>query len=421
MRSPFKRGQRGGHPNGPARGVGGHRGIELGVRGEPPRSVDDHPHGQPDLAGQDGGLQLTIAQLHDFGGDAVDPHVGVAGAGADSRRQGGVSKLVARQREEVGIDGAVRCHALHRSGIAVDGPGWPLMSRVRVSGVKLRRAALGYTLLAPSLFGVVVFLLLPMLVVAWLSLQHWDLLAPIDYVGLSNWRAVLTDPSFGTSLVVTVLFIAMVVPVQTVLGLFAAAMLARGLPGTGAFRTLYVLPWICSPLAIAVLWRWILAPTDGAVGTVLGQRIEWLTDPDLALPVVSAVTVWTNVGYVTLFFLAGILAIPKDVQNAARTDGATSWQRFRHITVPMLRPTLFFVLVTGIVSAAQVFDTVYALTGGGPQGRTDLVAHRIYAEAFGAAAVGRAAVMAVVLFVLLVGVTIAQHLYFRRRISYDLV
>jgi multiple sugar transport system permease protein len=286
---------------------------------------------------------------------------------------------------------------------------------------RIRQAALGYALLAPSLFGVVVFLLLPMLVVGWLSLQHWDLLAPIQYVGLSNWRSVLTDSSFGTSLVVTVLFIAMVVPVQTVLGLFAAAMLARGLPGTGAFRTLYVLPWICSPLAIAVLWRWILAPTDGAVGTVLGQRIEWLTDPDLALPVVSAVTVWTNVGYVTLFFLAGILAIPTDVQNAARTDGATAWQRFRHITLPMLRPTLFFVLVTGIVSAAQVFDTVYALTGGGPQGRTDLVAHRIYAEAFGAAAVGRAAVMAVVLFVLLVGVTIAQHLYFRRRINYDFV
>ncbi|MDT5196519.1 MAG: multiple sugar transport system permease protein [Mycobacterium sp.] len=287
-------------------------------------------------------------------------------------------------------------------------------------GARARQAALGYALLAPSLFGVVAFLLLPMLVVAWLSLQRWDLLAPIEYVGLANWRSVLTDSSFGTSLVVTVLFIGLVVPVQTVLGLFAAAMLARGVPGTGAFRALYVLPWICSPLAIAVLWRWILAPTDGAVGTVLGQRIEWLTDPDLALPVVSAVTVWTNVGYVTLFFLAGILAIPVDVQNAARTDGATAWQRFRHITLPMLRPTLFFVLVTGIVSAAQVFDTVYALTGGGPQGRTDLVAHRIYAEAFGAAAVGRAAVMAVVLFVLLVGVTIAQHLYFRRRISYDL-
>jgi multiple sugar transport system permease protein len=289
-----------------------------------------------------------------------------------------------------------------------------------VRGQRTRRAALGYALVAPSLFGVVVFLLLPMLVVAWLSLQRWDLLGPIEYVGLSNWRSVLTDPSFGTSLIVTLLFIAMVVPLQTVLGLAAGAMLARGLPGTGALRTLYVVPWICSPLAIGVLWRWILAPTDGAVSTVLGQRIEWLTDPDLALPVVSAVTVWTNVGYVTLFFLAGILAIPAEVQNAARTDGANAWQRFRHITLPMLRPTLFFVLVTGIVSAAQVFDTVYALTGGGPQGRTDLVAHRIYAEAFGAAAVGRAAVMAIVLFVLLVGVTLVQHGYFRRRISYDL-
>jgi multiple sugar transport system permease protein len=279
----------------------------------------------------------------------------------------------------------------------------------------------GYALLAPSLFGVVTFLLLPMLVVGWLSVHRWDLLGPVQYVGLDNWRSVLTDPSFATSLVVTALFIVIVVPTQSLLGLAAAAMLARSLPGSGFFRTLYVLPWICSPLAIAVLWRWILAPTDGAVSTLLGERIEWLTDPDLALPVVSAVTIWTNVGYVTLFFLAGILAIPTDIQDAARTDGANAWQRFRRITLPMLRPTLFFVLVTGVISAAQVFDTVYALTAGGPQGRTDLIAHRIYAEAFGAAAVGRAAVRAAVLFVLLVGVTIAQHSYFRRRITYDVV
>lgn len=281
--------------------------------------------------------------------------------------------------------------------------------------------ATGYALLAPSLFGVVAFMLLPMFVVVWLSLHRWDLLSPMQYVGLRNWQSVLTDPTFGTSLVVTLVFIALVVPAQTLLGLAAAALLARGLPGSGFFRTLYVLPWICAPLAIAVLWRWILAPTDGAVSAMLGHQIGWLTDPTLALPVVSAVIVWTNVGYVTLFFLAGILNIPEDVHNAARTDGATAWQRFRYITLPMLRPTLFFVLVTGIISAAQVFDTVYALTGGGPQNRTDLVAHRIYAEAFGAAAVGRAAVMAVVLFVLLVGVTVVQHLYFRRRISYDLI
>jgi multiple sugar transport system permease protein len=186
------------------------------------------------------------------------------------------------------------------------------------------------------------------------------------------------------------------------------------------FRTAYVLPWICAPIAIAVLWRWLLAPTDGAISTLLGAHVEWLTDSGLALPVVSAVTVWTNVGYVTLFFLAGILAIPAEIHNAARLDGASTWQRFWRITLPLLRPTLFFVLVTGIISAAQVFDTVYALTGGGPQNRTDLVAHRIYEEAFGSAAVGRAGVMALVLFAILVAATVAQHIYFRRRISYDL-
>jgi len=285
---------------------------------------------------------------------------------------------------------------------------------------RARSALLGYGLVAPSLFGVVCFLLLPMLVVVWLSMHRWDLLGPIGYVGLDNWKSVLGDPDFANSLLVTLAFIALVVPTQILLGLAAAVLLARGLPGTAMFRALYVIPWICSPLAVAVLWRWILAPTDGAVSTVLGRRIEWLTDPGLALPVVSAVTVWTNVGYVALFFLAGILAIPPQLHAAARTDGATAPQRFWRITLPLLRPTFFFVSVTGIVSAAQVFDTVYALTGGGPAGRTDLVAHRIYAEAFGAAAIGRAAVMALILFAILVGVTVVQHLYFRRRISYEI-
>jgi multiple sugar transport system permease protein len=290
-----------------------------------------------------------------------------------------------------------------------------------MASARVRTSVLAYALVAPSLFGVAVFLLLPMFVVGWLSLYRWDLLGPIRYVGLDNWRSVLTDGTFGNSLVVTLLFVVLVVPAQSALGLAAASMLARRLPGSGFFRTLYVLPWICAPIAIAVLWRWLLAPTDGAINTLLGHRVEWLTDPDLALPVVSAVTVWTNVGYVTLFFLAGILAIPDGIHDAARLDGATAWQRFCKITLPLLRPTLFFVVVTGIISAAQVFDTVYALTAGGPQNRTDLVAHRIYAEAFSAAAVGRAAVMAIVLFVILVVATVAQHLYFRRRISYDIV
>ena len=378
--------------------------------GKSPRPGHDHPHRQADLSADHRGLQLTVTQLDDLGADAVNPQVGITGPGRPGRRQRGICQLVARHVQEVRIDPPVRCHG---STVTTG-------FNTFMSATPRRSTALAYTLLAPSLFGVVAFLLLPILVVVWLSLYRWDLLGPLHYVGLANWRSVLHDHDFADSLVVTAIFVAIVVPAQTVLGLLAAMMLARRLPGTGLFRTLYVLPWICAPLAIAVLWRWILAPTDGAVSTLLGHRIEWLSDPDLALPMVSAVVVWTNVGYVSLSFLAGLLAIPADIHTAARTDGANAWQRFWRITLPMLRPTMFFVLVTGIVSTAQVFDTVYALTDGGPEGSTDLVAHRIYAEAFGAAAIGRASVMAVVLFVILVGVTVVQHLYFRRRISYDL-
>src|ERR1700740_1403054 len=165
-----------------------------------------------------------------------------------------------------------------------------------VPGKGPRSPALGYTLLAPSLFGVLAFLLLPILVVIWLSLYRWDLLGPLRYVGLANWRSVLADSAFANSLLVTAVFVAIVVPAQTILGLLAASMLARKLPGTGLFRTLYVLPWICAPLAIAVLWRWILAPTDGAVSTVLGHRVEWLSGLSRALACASAVVGWASGG-----------------------------------------------------------------------------------------------------------------------------
>ena len=278
-----------------------------------------------------------------------------------------------------------------------------------------------YLLLGPSLFGITAFLLLPVLVVAWLALQRWDLISPRTFAGLDNIVAVARDGRFARSLVVTAVFVAIVIPAQTVLGLGAALLIHRGLRGSAAFQVLYALPWICAPLVLGVVWRWILAPTDGALNALLGRRIEWLADPALALPSVAAVTVWTQVGYVALFFVAGLRAIPDTVMEAAVLDGAGSWQRFWRITLPLLRPTLFFVLVTGVIATFQVFDSVYALTpNGGPQGVTDVVAGRIYYEAFEQRAVGQAAVMAVVLFVLLVAITLVQQRWFARRTTYDL-
>lgn len=287
---------------------------------------------------------------------------------------------------------------------------------------RVRHGWLGSLLLAPSLFGLTAFLLFPILVVLWLSLNQWDLLAPIRFVGLDNWTEVLGDPTFGNSMFRTLIFVALVIPLQTALGLFLAVLLTRGLPGSGLFRVIYVIPWVCAPLALGVVWKWILAPFDGALNNLLGLNVEWLSNPALAMPAVAGVTIWSQVGYTTLFFVAGLAAIPDTVLEAAQLDGANGWQIFWQVKLPLLGPTMFFVLVTGVISAFQAFDQIYALTPrGGPEGTTDVIASRIYLEAFqGGFNLGRASVMALVLFAILVVVTVVQQRWFADRITYDL-
>lgn len=264
------------------------------------------------------------------------------------------------------------------------------------------------------------FLVVPVFVVLGLSLHEWDLISPPRWAGLDNFQAVFTSPEVGNSFLVTALFVAIVIPAQTGLGLLMALLLNRRLPGSTVLRVVYVIPWISAPLALGVVWKWIFDPSDGALNALLGHRVEWLSDPRLALPAVAVVTVWSQIGYVSLFYLAGLHAIPPQLYETARIDGAGGWQVFRRVTLPLLRPTTYFVLVTGVIATFQVFDTVYAMTRGGPGGRTDVVASRIYHEAFEALRLGRAAAIALVLFALLIAITLAQHLYFRRRTTYDL-
>lgn len=278
---------------------------------------------------------------------------------------------------------------------------------------------MGYALLLPSLIGVGCFLLVPIAVVLWLSAHSWNLLGPIEFTGASNWRSVLEDRQFGHSLLVTLALTALVVPVQTALGFAVAAVLARRGRGGTVLRVVYALPWMCAPVAVGVVWQWIFAPTGGALNALLGRRVEWLSSPTLALPAVAAVIVWMNVGYVALFFVAGIRAIPGEILDAGALDGATGRRRIRWLILPLLRPTMFFVLVTGVLSVFQTFDAVYALTRGGPDHHTDVVAMRMYSEAFEAAHPGRAAVMAVVVFAVMFVITVVQHRYFRDRTSHE--
>ncbi|WP_114854170.1 carbohydrate ABC transporter permease [Brachybacterium sp. YJGR34] len=283
-----------------------------------------------------------------------------------------------------------------------------------------RRPLLGWLLVAPSLIGVAAFLVLPVLLAAVVSLFRWDLLGTRSFVGLGNYTSLLADGALANSLVVTAMFTLISVPLSLALGLVLATQLVRALAGSAIVRVIVVIPWVCAPLALGVVWKWILQPSVGALNQILGVRIEWLTDPALALPAVAFVAIWQNVGYISLFFQAGLSRIPASIYEAARIDGASPWQSMRFMTIPLLRPTTFFLAVTQVVASFQVFDMVFALTGGGPQHRTEVVASLIYHEAFEASRLGRASAVAVILFLLLVVITLIQQRWFSRRITYDL-
>lgn len=286
---------------------------------------------------------------------------------------------------------------------------------------RLRDTLTGYALLAPSLLGVIAFMAVPILVVVWLSVHKWDLIGEPSYVGAPQIASVLSDPGFLSSLGITALLVVLVVPAQIVLGLLLANLLTKGVKGTTVFRALVVIPWIAPPLALGVVWSWIFAPTGGLLSAIAGQRLEILVSPTWALPAAAFVVIWGNVGYTALFFIAGLLSIPKELVEAATVDGASSSQIFWRIKMPLLRPTFFFVSVTSVISVFNLFDQIYALTKGGPDGATEVLAYKIYQEAFETGNLGRAAVMAVVMMLILMAITLAQNLYFRSRTTYEFV
>lgn len=286
-----------------------------------------------------------------------------------------------------------------------------------------RRTLAAYGLLAPSIVGVIGFLVIPVLLVGAISLTKWDLISDPVFVGLDNYRALVASSTFWNSVGVTAKFALLAIPAQLILGLLIAMGLNRRLPSSSLLRVLYVLPWVSAPLALGVVWRWLLDPSTGAVAEILGQRVEFLSTPALALPTIAFVHVWAKIGYVSLFFLAGLLAIPTSVYEAARLDGAGALRTAWSITLPLLRPTTFFVMVTSIIESFQVFDLVYGLTGnaaGYPAGTTDVIAARIYQEAFVSLNLGTSSAMALILFAVLALVTLIQQRYFASRITYDM-
>ena len=293
-------------------------------------------------------------------------------------------------------------------------PGRPGLSAARV-----REALTGYALVAPGLIGVLLFVIAPAGALVWLSARKWGLLSDPEFVGPSQAGRVLADPEFLGSLRVTLLLALLVVPAQIALGLLLAVLLAKGVRGTGLLRALVIIPWAASPLALGVVWSWMLAPAHGSPAGPPGASTGVLASPTWALPAVALVVIWTGAGHTALLLAAGLASIPHELVEAARLDGATARQIFWSIKAPLLRPTLLLVSTAALISVLNTFDQVYALTRGGPSRATGVLAYTIYERAFVNWNMGEAAVMALAMTAMLLLVIGAQSLCLRGMSAHD--
>ncbi|WP_439599709.1 carbohydrate ABC transporter permease [Devosia sp.] len=269
-------------------------------------------------------------------------------------------------------------------------------------------------LLLPSLAGMVVFLMAPVLSSLVLSFSQWDLIGEIHWVGIDNYLTALADPAVLGALRNTLTFILGYLPSVVIIALGLALLLNRRIRGRVVFRAIYFVPVVTSWVAVSLIWKWLLNPQYGLINFALGaigiKGPGWLFDPAWAMTGVILTSVWKDIGFVTVIYLAGLQDIPEPLYEAAALDGARPWQRFWAITFPMLAPTTFFVTTISLISSFQVFDQVWIMTQGGPAGATSVMVELIYKNAFSYYKMGYASAISWVLFALIFAVTIAQNL-----------
>lgn len=278
------------------------------------------------------------------------------------------------------------------------------------SGVK--KALTVSAFLGPSLLALLAFSIGPMLGTVWVSLQDWNLIRDADFVGLDNYRELWGDDAFHRALKNTLYYLVGYLPLVLVGGLGLALLVNSKLKGVAIFRAIYFLPVVTSWVVVALLWKWLLNPSDGLVNWGLGlvgiDGPGWWTSRTWAMPSVILASAWKDLGFVMIILLAGLQSIDESLYEAAKIDGAGAWQRLRNITIPMLTPSLFFVIVISLINGFQVFDQVWVMTEGGPAGSSTVVVEQIVKNTFSYGRAGYASAMSVVLFVIILAVTAVQ-------------
>ena len=270
----------------------------------------------------------------------------------------------------------------------------------------------GSIFLLPNILGFLLFIFGPVVASFILSFTRWDLLTPMEWIGVANYSDLFSDQTFWKVFWNTIYYTAITVPVGISLSLLLAIALNQKIKGIRAFRALYFLPVISSTVAVAVVWQWLYNPEFGLINYLLhlvGIRgPTWLTSITWAMPAVMITSIWKNLGFNMLLFLAGLQGIPDVYYEAAKIDGASRWQQFRCVTLPLLSPTTLFVVVMSIINSFQVFDQVYIMTAGGPARSTSVLVHYLYQNAFEYFKMGRASAIAYVLFFMVLIITLLQ-------------
>ncbi len=296
-----------------------------------------------------------------------------------------------------------------------------------------RQQSEAYLFLLPSLIGFILFVVLPALGSLGLSFTEWRLTNDPTFVGLDNYIDLLTnDPIFPLVLGNTVFYVIAIVPLQLVIGLLMAVALNTGLRGLGIYRVIYFMPVVANVVAAATVFQWLFNQDSGLISSWIWQIAEatgwdiqppnWLADPFWSKPTVAVLTVWKNVGFTMVIYLAGLQAIPKTMYEAAEVDGANRWHRFRYITVPLVSPTTFFLLVIQMIGAFQLFAEPFVMTrlgGGDPLQSTLSIVYYIYQNAFSYQKMGTAAAISWVLFAIILMITIVQLQMQRRWVHYE--
>jgi len=296
------------------------------------------------------------------------------------------------------------------------------MKRLRLSKVNRNRLiALGF--LTPNLLGFLVFTMIPIGVGIGMGFFKWDGANPAVFIGLRNFARMAMDEKFLNALRVTFFYTALTVPVTIVLSLLIATLLTQNIRLASFFRSVFFFPYIASIVAVAIVWQFLYHADMGPINETLraigiANPPRWTSSKDTAIYAVAIMNIWRTVGYYMVLYIAGIVGIPVVYYEAAAVDGATVWQKFRHITVPMLSPTTFFIVIISIINTFQSFTPIYVMTGGGPGTATQVLVYRIYEEAFVLSNFGYASAMAVVLFLIVLLFTIFQFRWQEKQVVY---